>query len=126
MVLRLLCTDGKSVCGRTAGTSAAGWGLKITKRSNKVKWTRTNKRKAVYRRNGVYIARATVCQYNARGERARREMRAAEAAMATGGAESRWRWSHRRRRRRRIRCLRCYDTILREISHLQEKTIIRN
>jgi len=62
----------------------------------------------------VCIARATVCQYNTQAENANVE-------MCDGGGLVTYIIYYIG-----IRCLLCCDTVLREISHLQEKTIIRD
>lgn len=66
----------------------------------------------------ICIARATVCRYNTLDEKANFEM-CGGSSLVTVIYTPIYIFCEG------IRCLMCCDTVLREISHLQEKTIIR-
>lgn len=87
----------------------------MTKRGNRA--TDKEKRRCTGESTrAVYIATATVCQYNTVDARSG----AGDGPGGGGGCEGGGGGGGLVV----VRCLRCYDTILREISHLQEKTII--
>lgn len=88
----------------------------MTKRGNRA--TDKEKRRCTGESTrAVYIATATVCQYNTVDARSG----AGDSPGGGGGCEG---GGGGGGGLVVVRCLRCYDTILREISHLQEKTII--